>query len=373
MRLPVVLVLLASWLTLPVAAAEVVLAIVAPRAEGRDGKDTVAEAARRMARLLSQRGQTGGLEVLIEVHDDPCEREPSRALASRLAQSAAHVVIGYGCAVSAAVAAPVYAQAGKTLIVVGNGNGTVLPAGALQLPASGETQGQYLGRQSSALAAGADARIALVSDRTRWALTNVREASAVLQAAGKPPVRVETFAGGDKDFAGLSARLVGAGVTHVVLAAFGSEAGLFVADLVKASPGIVIVGTETLAGPEFLRAAGPAASQVLVALKPDSETVKSGSDVGRALVEGFERDKMRASRPALAVAAAVETVAAASRQLSGSNRPVTPQSLGEALRHPPPAAETILGPIVFVADGQASLAAWRLHRWTGGRLIPVQP
>lgn len=368
LRLSVIALVFWTCLTLPVSAAELVVAVVAARGDARDGQATVAEAARRIVPLLSSRG---GVSVRVETYDDPCERAGSAAVAKRVAESAAVVVAGHACAGSAAVAMPIYAAAGKTLIVAGAGNGGVALPVALYLPATGETQGQFLGKALSRLVNGADVRIALVSDRTRWALTNVREATAALTAAGKTPVKVETFAGGDKDFAVLAARLAGLGVTHVVVAAFGSEAGLFVADLVKAVPGVTVIGTETLAGPEFARAAGAAASRVLVALKPDASAAKARSERGRALVEAFERDGIKPTRTALATAAAIEAVAAAAERAVLRGEPVTAASLAVALRDAVP-AETLLGPVAFGADGHASAGPWRLHRWNGGRLIPVQ-
>lgn len=344
-----------------------VVAVVTQGAETRDG---VAEAARRMAAIMSERGRSAGWSVRVEAYDDPCERAGSASLAGRIAESGAAVIVGHACSISAAVGAPLYAAAGKTLIVAGHGGGGKAVAGALYLPAVGETQGQYLGRQASRIAA-PDARIALVSDRTRWALTNVREAGAVLQSAGRAPVVTETFAGGDKDFAGLSARLAAAGITHVVLAAFGSEAGLFVADLVRALPDIVVVGTETLAGPEFQRAAGAAAANVLVAMKPDVETAKAGSEAARQMLDGFEREKVRPTRTMIATAAAIELIATAFKH-EAFDATVTAQAIGEALRTAVPAS-TALGPVAFGPDGQATVSAWRLHRWSGGRLTVVQP
>ncbi len=369
LRLSVIALVFWTWLTLPVSAAEVVVAVVAPAADGRDGKGAVTAAARRIVPLVSPSGSGVGLSV--ETYDDPCDRAGSAALAKRIAESGALVVVGHACVGSAAVAMPIYASAGKALIVAGARNGGTAVPGALYLPAIGETQGQFLGRAAARLANAAEMRVALASDRTRWALTNVREATAALTSAGKAPVKVETFAGGDKDFGALSARLVGAGVTHVVVAAFGSEAGLFVADLVKASPDVVVIGTETLAGPEFGRAAGAAASRVFVSLKPDAATATAQSETGRALVEGFEREGVRPTRTALATAAAIEAVAAAAERAGRQGRPVTAAMLAEALRHSV-SAETLLGPVAFSADGQSSIGPWRLHRWSGGRLIPVQ-
>lgn len=321
---------------------------------------------------LAQRTPPGTPAVRFDIHEDPCERSKSAALARSIAAGDAVAVIGHTCAAGASAAVPVYRLAGKPLIVAGasNGGGS-LPAGPLYLPGVVETQGQFLGRELARIA-GAEARIAVVSDRTRWALTNVREASATLQALGKAPVRAETFAGGDKDFAGLAARLAAAGITHVVLAAFASEAGLFVADLVKALPAVSIIGTETLAGPEFVRSAGTAAANVMIAVKPGLDAMKTARPGARLLIERLEMDRLRPTRADVAVAAAVEMVATVVSTVAQRGIKVTPGAVDEALRRASPAFETVFGPVVFAKNGHASVAQWQLHRWAEGRLTLVQ-
>lgn len=370
MRAVVALVLLLSCFRSPVAASEVVIALAIADRDAR--LSATAEMARRVAMLLSKSGPEGGASsVRIEVYEDPCERSGSTALAKRIADNGAHVVVGHACPAGAAAAAPIYGLAGKSLVVAGALKGGGGVKDALFLPATDVTQGQYLGREMAAIA-GQGARVAVVSDRTRWALGNIREAAAVLQAAGKAPVLAETFAGGDKDYAALSQRLVAAGVTHVVLAAFGSEAGLFVADLIRAQPRMVIVGTETLAGAEFVRAAGEAAGAVMIAVKPDAGVAKAESDVARQVIEGLASEGVAATRPMLAVGAAIEAVAAAAVKVEREGTAVTGEAIGRALRSGPPAA-TMLGPVTFDAKGQASVPQWRLHRWAGNRLVAARP
>lgn len=349
-------------------AADFVVAVAVPAsAIGSAGA-----AARIIAGDLAQRTPSGSPTVRIETHEDPCERGKSSALARAIASGEAVAIIGHGCAIGAGAAAPLYRLAGKPLIVAGasNGGGS-LPAGPLYLPAVRETQGQFLGREMAGMA-GADARIAVVSDRTRWALTNVREASSVLQAAGYPPARAETFAGGDKDFAALSARLAAHGTTHVVLAAFASEAGLFVADLVKAIPAVRIVGTETLAGPEFVRAAGEAAANVMIAVKPGVGALKTEREGARLLIERVEKERLDPTRADVPVATAIEIVDSAVKALAARGVEITPVSIDEELRRSAPAFETIAGPVTFDKSGQSSVAQWRLFSWTGGRLTLVQ-
>ncbi len=204
---------------------------------------------------------------------------------------------------------------------------------------------------------GPETRIALVRDKTQFAQSTLQMAATALSARGRTPVLVETFAGGDKDFAALAQRVKAAGVTHIALAAFPSEASLLVIEVRKLSPDVTILATDTLADPAFARSAGLAANGIQVALAPDAR-VFSGA---QTIVAILSASRVLPRRPALASAAAVELVSAALTRAPSSDlaRTITTQTF-----------QTILGSIAFDPNGVANLPAQVLYMWSNGVLRP---
>jgi hypothetical protein len=97
-------------------------------------------------------------------------------------------------------------------------------------------------------------------------------------------VLIETFAGADKDFTALAQRIKAAGITHMALAAFPSEAALLVGEVKQQVPGLVIFATDTLADDSFGRVAGTAAENMRIALAPDVRAFPRASDLASRAV-----------------------------------------------------------------------------------------
>ena len=198
-------------------------------------------------------------------------------------------------------------------------------------------------------------------DRTLIAQTAMVPVIAALRALGRAPVLVETFAGGEKDFAGLAQRLKASAVTHIALAAFPSEAALLLADVRKTNPDVAIYATDQLAGSEFARIAGPAADGLEVAMAPDATAFPRA----RHLIDVLVAKGLAPSRAALASFAAIEVILAATKQSS-----TDPERVTVALQTT--TFDTILGPVRFNATGAANLPSHVFYKWTGGTLSAVK-
>ena len=303
----------------------------------------------------------GSPTLKVTYYDDRCSADGGLAAAEAIMTDTANppvAVVGHACPSAAAAATPVYARAGLVHIIAGS-----LPArepqtarrGPLQfrLPADG-AQGSLMGQ--ALVAAGPDARIAFVRDKTLFAGSALKPTAAALAAAGRRVPVLETFAGGEKDFAGLAQRLKVAGITHIALAAFPSEAALLVAEVRRANPDVMILATDQLADPVFQRQAGAAAEGVHVAFAPDARAYPGAMAVAAALAaQGLEP-----SRAALASHAAVEVIAA----LLAANDGLDARALTTHT------ATTILGPVSFDPQGTASLPSHVVYTWRDGQLLP---
>ena len=298
-------------------------------------------------------------------HDDRCSSEGGLAVAKLVTarpEILPFAVIGHACTSAAQAAASLYASAGVIFIQAGAlvaRTPTARRYGPrhFRLPAEG-SQGVLIG--NALLEAGPDARIALVRDRTQYAISALQAVSAILTAHGRSVALVETYAGAEKDFVAIAQRISVANITHVAISAFPSEAVLLVAEVRKASPNITILATDQLADSEFARGANATAEGVRVALPPDF----LGTPAGRNVAQRLQANGGSASRTALATYAAIETITAAADTSTPNDVDQTAQTLNSK------SFDTILGLINFDANGGANLPSHAFFTWKAGKLVP---
>ena len=316
--------------------------------------------------LDDARDRAGGDgRVSVSWIDDQCSSAGGLAAAQATTTAPeairASVVIGHACPSSAQAAGALYDKAGIVNITAG-----ALPAREPQLhrfgsrhfrlPADG-LQGAAIGAKLAA--AGPEARVAIVRDRTLFAQTNMAPVITSLFAKGRAPVMTETYAGGEKDFSGLAQRIKAAGITHVALAAFPSEAALLVPDVRRLNPDVVIVATDQLAAPEFARLAGSAAVGIQVAMAPEAAAFPRAGHVAETLAAKGGKP----SRAALASYAAIQVILAATDRTRADADSITKTISSGTF-------ETILGPLSFDAAGSASLPSHVFYHWNGSTLVP---
>ncbi len=309
--------------------------------------------------LGDAKDKSGTPGLLLTWHDDQCSSAGGLAAAQSITTGPPAVVIGHACPSAALAAAPVYAAAGLVFIASGQ-----LPSRAMTTRRAGplhfrmqadSDQGTLIG--ATLAAAGPDARIAFVRDKTQFAQSALQLTAAAMSARGRTPVLIETFGGGDKDFAALAQRIKAASITHLALAAFPSEASLLVAEVKKINPTITILAADTLADPAFARAAGPVADGIQVALAPDIRALPFAQSFATRLSAGGATP----NRAAIASAAALEILIDALTRM-------TDGTLAGKLSSG--TFKTVLGPVAFDTTGAARLPSHVIYTWSGGVLHP---
>lgn len=300
-------------------------------------------------------------------HDDGCSLAGGRAAAKALDTVApvVRVVVGVPC--EAGLAGLVSTSPGLPPLLVlttARAKTNSQPAGprtrmvfSLHTPVS---PGRGLAAVLSELPP--TARLAFVRDKTHYAISLVQEVLGALQQAGRKPVGVETISGGDKDFGALARRLAASETTHVVVVTFPGEAGLLVADLVNVIPGVEIIGSDTLAVPEFGAALGSTAPNVRVFIQAQPQMAATAQDV----VGRFRAAGIPDSRHAIGIYAAVELWAAA---MTAAGTVEAEAVAGElrARTH-----MTAIGGVAFDRDGSSTQLQGSLYHWTDGRWLPFE-
>lgn len=304
--------------------------------------------------------KTEAVELLF--YDDACSAEGGARVARQvsLLEPRPVAILGHACPSSAQSAAAIYSAANMVFMAAG-----FLPARQATPRKVGSMQFSLPGDQSqaaviaSALVKAGDARVAVVRDRTQYAIDTTQAIVGALGPAARAVVVQESIAGGDKNFMGLAQRIKAAGVSHLVLSAFPSEAGLLIEDIRKLSPSLTILASDQLAEPGFSRSFPAAAEGVLVPLPVDYDEIPSASDVLRQI----SPSNAASARIAIATYSALECMLAATRDLQKANS----VDLAHTLSARP--FDTVLGAIRFDASGSASLARFKLFTWHGGQLV----
>lgn len=355
--------LLSKATAFPVLAQEAVrIAVAVPQAKPRvDIGKTMQRAAEDAVSKLNAAGGVDARPLVLTIVDDPCDASSAARTAATLASGGHAAVFGFACAVSAAAAGPVLAQAGTLFIATPSTPAPLWRARpspfVFQLPVAERGQAAFLA--SKLAAAGTDTRIAIARDKTGQAVAFVAQFDAELRKAGRTATAVEIFAGGDKSFGSLTARLQAHAISHVVLVAFPAEGALVARELVAALPAVTIIGPDFLAAGDMPRLAGEAIRQLRVVLAAPRVMATVGIEpAGRS-------NPAPAPREASAVTAAIEAWAEAARRAGSTATAAVASALDQDV-------DTQLTTVRF-RSGQALVPYWGLFRWRSGRLVEDEP
>lgn len=325
------------------------------------GKDAKKAALLAMQKYQLQVGPDAAA-VELSFYDDGCSVDGGAQIARQISALDAKplAVVGHACPSAAQSAAPIYAAANIIFISAG-----LLPARQSILRRFGSLQFSlpHEGSQATLIAStlfdAGDVRIAIVRDRTQYAIEATQAILSALGAASRNVVVQESFAGGDKDFAALAQRIQSASVSHVILSAFPSEAGLLIGELRKANPAVTILATDQLAEPGFAHSFPTASEGVLVPLPVDYDDLPSA----RNLAQQIHPSNAASARVALATHAALECLLSVLRE----QHPWSTAEVANALTTRQ--FDTTLGPVRFDAAGSASLSKFGLFTWHKGQLL----
>ncbi|MCJ2084014.1 branched-chain amino acid ABC transporter substrate-binding protein [Methylobacterium sp. J-090] len=201
---------------------------------------------------INRAGGVNGQRLALVVADDAGDPKQGLAVARRFATERVGFVVGPLNAAVAGAVMPAYAEAGIVAVTPGvtwapltaRGFGTVFRTCANEAGQS-VLAGTYLTERF------ANRRIGLVHDKTTFGRGLVDGVARVLKAAGQTEAAFEALARGDKDLAGLAARLKRARVEVVYFGGLAAEAGLLLRALREAGLDAPLVGSDGLLDKEF--------------------------------------------------------------------------------------------------------------------------
>ncbi|HRD78737.1 MAG TPA: branched-chain amino acid ABC transporter substrate-binding protein [Hyphomicrobiaceae bacterium] len=309
-----------------------------------------------------------GRDVRIVRLDDRCDRTRAVEAATEAAALSPDLVIGHPCPSAAIAAAQVYAASGILFIAPATRH-PALTSGrnrtaVLRIAGRDDHQGRDAGRYLARLAAGR--RVALLSDRTRYGLSIVADAEAMLKATGEPSPLVAHLASAERDYAALLARLADSKIAVIFFAGAPQEAAILRRQMREAGLDIPFLGSDAIADPVFPQRAGDATEGTLVMQTPDPKGFPGAADVLAKLAARGET----ASLESLQAHAAIEGwLAAIATGAPASGPRPRGAELAELIRRRMPG--TILGPLAFSANGDAEFPSFAVYVWRAGNLVQL--
>lgn len=240
---------------------------------------------RALEAAIAETNAAGGVlgrQLALVVEDDGCASAAGEGAARRLVSEHAAVVIGHPCSSAAVAAAPVYGQAGVLLIAVGARHPDVTRGRVLSpvLRLAGRDDRQGDAAAAWLLRRAPERRVAIIHDRTAYARGIVDGAIAALKTADVIPVALLPIIAGKRDYGETALQLRESRAEAVLFAGYPEEAAVVVSGLEALGTSIPLLGSDSLATPEFARAAEKAQTHIEVLLPEEPRVTGGKSDAG---------------------------------------------------------------------------------------------
>lgn len=351
MRKFVVLLILA-FVAMP-ARADITLGVSAPLTGPAAGVNEVSLPGLKQA--VTDVNAKSAEKIKLEILDDACDPKQAVQAANKLISLNVAAVISISCSGSTSAAAPLYDEEGMPFLAA--------VASAPELTKQGyKTLFRPASRDDQDAAAGADfiaqkfagKSVAVIDDKGTWGKGISTLVVAELKAKGFATVDTYSLNVGEADFSALISRLKAKKYDVVYPALMMREAGLLIRQMSEQHYQPAVVGSVTLAMPDFLAIVGPAKKGLyftLMQMSPRAEELQ-------ARLAGPGKKPDLASVYNVQAYAAVEILAQA---LAKSTKPAAVVKSLQTDRF-----DTALGPISFAPNGDIAEMKFAVWQHTAG-------
>jgi len=335
-------------------------------------------AAELAAKDINASGGLNGDRIVIVTADDEATPKGGLAAAKTLIARKVSAVIGHYNSTPAMAAAETYTQNGVLLIAPQAIIGKLTDAGAwnvFRLAPRADTQAtaaaNFLARRTARSKDAASKRIALVHDTSSFGRTLAAMAGNILTRESLSPALTGEIPPGTRQTRlivnQLADRIVTARIGAVYWTGGAAAAGQFLSALRRRNSQALFIGTEVLAGQEFINGIAPEIVSGACMTLPGNRANEAAEKklLDRLNLPASNED----SGPAIAAWAAMQVLSQAAKA-AGVNEP---RRIAGALRSPT-AFPTIIGPVSFDARGDRREQLYRIYRWQkaeDGKLIFV--
>ncbi|WP_430912811.1 branched-chain amino acid ABC transporter substrate-binding protein [Methylobacterium sp. sgz302541] len=233
---------------------------------------------------INRNGGVAGRKLALVVADDAGDGKQGAAVAKRFAADRIGLVVGPLSTIVAAVAAPVYEEAGIVTVTPGATGAALTGRGWWNLLRLGASDAQQAATAAAYLNERfAGRRIGIVHDRTTFGRGLADAVSRALKARGNGEAAFLGLQKGAKDAADVLAPLKDARVEAVYFGGLAQEGAVLAKGLREAGLDAVLIGSDGLLDKDFPAIAGPAAEGTVMTLPADPRKLPEpkGKPAGR--------------------------------------------------------------------------------------------
>ncbi|CAK0741258.1 L-leucine/L-phenylalanine ABC transporter periplasmic binding protein [uncultured Gammaproteobacteria bacterium] len=312
---------------------------------------------------LNAAGGLLGKKLVLLVGDDACDPKQAVAVANKLVQDGAKVVIGHFCSSTSIPASKVYAEENVIQITPASTNPTFTENGLGNVfricgrdDQQGKIAGQYLAKEFRGK------KIVIINDKTAYGKGLADETRKVLNAAGVTEVLFETYTKGEKDFTALVTKMKQVGVDVVYVGGYYAEGGLIARQLRDQGIKAQIISGDAFVTNEYWAVTGSAGEGTMMTFGPDPRRQASAaSAVAKFRAAGIEPEGYT-----LYSYAAVQVFAQAVTKVGGTDTAKVQKQLHSGT------FQTVLGDLNFDVKGDVMSPAYVWYKWHDGKYGQVE-
>ncbi|MBP7252222.1 MAG: branched-chain amino acid ABC transporter substrate-binding protein [Alphaproteobacteria bacterium] len=300
----------------------------------------------------------------LRLADDACDPKQAVTVANQMVAEGVQFVIGHYCSGSAIPASKVFIENGVLLISPGATNPKLTDEAdtfVFRVCGRDDRQGEVIG--NFMLKHHAQARIALINDKSAYGRGLADEVKRVINAGGIKETLFESYNAGERDYRALVSKLKESKAEVLFIGGYHTEAGLIARQLAEQGAQLQIFGGDALVTDEFWSIAGKAGEGVLMSFGPDPRN----NPAAQQAVAQFRQQGYEPEGYTLYTYAAFQALEHA---LAQPYDKFSPGIVARALRAQP--AETVLGKLGFDAKGDVQGNGYVLYRWHDGKYAEIK-
>ncbi len=314
--------------------------------------------AERAVADINAHGGVMGKQLRLIVGDDACDPKQAVSVANDLVQKGAVLIAGHYCSGSSIPASDVYQESNVTMISPASTAPEFTDRGLANVfrvcgrnDAQGPIAAAYVAEHF------ANARIAIVDDRSTYGKDLADQFRSALNAKGIHQVMDETVVAGEKDYSALVTRLKQANADIIYFGGYHPEAGLIIRQMREQGLTTRMVGGDSLVTQEFWTITGAAGEGTLLTFGPDPRL----NPANATLVKAFRDAGYEPEAYTLYTYAAIQAWAQAATKAGSPDGDKTTAALhaGEF--------DTVLGPVAFTPKGDITTRAYVMYAWSNGK------
>lgn len=300
-----------------------------------------------------------GHRISVDVGDDGSTPQAGVSLANQLAQKGVQFVVGHFHSSVTLAASEVYQKSGIVTITPASTNPRITERGFWNVFRTcgrdnhqAIVAGNYINRHF------ANARVAIVHDRTIYGQGLAEETRRTINSGGMREVLFEGINPGEIDFSGLVSRIRSSGATLVYWGGLHNGAALLIRQMRQQGVNATLMAGDGITTDEFASAGGPGVEGTLMTFGPDPRKHPEA----RAVIEKFRAKKFEPEGYTLYSYAAVQVV----KQAAEAAHSVDPKSVAERIKSGMK-FRTVIGEFAYDEKGDITRLDYVMYVWRKSR------